>query len=361
MESANSIRLPGRGAQISTANPYSAIRLEEELEQVAGDDEYLSSLGHPATEYFPDESQTIVTENDSPDVGFRYSLNPYRGCSHGCAYCYARPTHEYLGLSAGIDFETKVFVKLRAAELLRDWLARPSWQPEEIVISGVTDCYQPAERRFGVTRACLEVAAECRQPIGIVTKNALVTRDMDQLAQLAEHGAVRVMISVTTLDPALARSMEPRTSAPAARMRAIETLAEAGIPVGVMIAPVIPGLNDSEIPAILSAARTAGATHAGYVMLRLPSTVRPVFLDWLARSLPTHHDKVVSRIRSVRAGRLNDTQFGRRQRGTGPIAEQIERIFRLFVTKLGFAQQPSELNANSFRPPPAADGQLRLF
>ena len=241
--------IKGRGAAIQPANPYLAVRLETDFEQVAEDAEYLAQLGRPPTEYLPDESQTIVAENDSPDVGFRYSVNPYRGCAHGCSYCYARPTHEYLGLSAGLDFETKVFVKYRAAELLRDFLARPSWQPETIVFSGVTDCYQPAERNFRLTRGCLEVAAECRQPVGIITKNALVVRDLDLLNELAAHRAVRVSLSITTLDSQAgphdgathkltggSASCDPRT-------------ADAGIPTNVMVAPIIPGLNDSEIPA----------------------------------------------------------------------------------------------------------------
>ena len=203
--------------------------VEDDFEHVADDAEFVAEHAHPPTEYLPDESQSIVAENDSPDIGFRYSVNPYRGCAHGCSYCYARPGHEYLGMSAGLDFETKILVKHRAAELLRDWLARPSWQPETIAFSGVTDCYQPAEREFQLTRGCLEVAAECRQPIGIITKNALVTRDIDLLAQLAAHNAVRVCVSITTLDAKLARVMEPRTSPPAARLRAIRELSAAGI------------------------------------------------------------------------------------------------------------------------------------
>ncbi len=251
--------MKGRGAAIQPTNPYLPVHVEADLEHMADDGEYLAELGRPPTQYLADESQSIVAENDSPDVGFRYSVNPYRGCSHGCSYCYARPGHEYLGLSAGLDFETKVFVKHRAAELLREFLARPGWRPETIAFSGVTDCYQPAERQFGITRACVAVAAECRQPIGIITKNALVCRDIDLLSQLAAHGAVRVSLSITTLDAKLSRVMEPRTSAPAARLRAIRELNAAGIPANVMVAPVIPGLNDSEIPAVLSAAREAGA------------------------------------------------------------------------------------------------------
>ncbi|MCI0334866.1 MAG: PA0069 family radical SAM protein [Planctomycetes bacterium] len=353
--------IKGRGAAVQPANPYVAVRLESDFEHVAEDAEYLAQLGRPPTEYFPDESQTIVTENDSPDIGFRYSVNPYRGCSHGCAYCYARPYHEYLGLSAGLDFETKVFVKYRAAELLRDFLARPAWQPKTIAFSGVTDCYQPAEREFRITRRCLEVAAECRQPIGIITKNALVVRDMDLLARLAEHNAVRVSLSITTLDPQLARLMEPRTSSPEARLRALRELTAAGIPTNVMVAPIIPGLNDSEMPAILAAAREAGAQWAGYVLLKLPTTVRDVFTDWLRRTYPDRTARIESLIRSTRAGRLNDSRFGHRQVGTGNVAELIADTFRIWTNKLGFADDHPPLNADAFRPPRPANGQLRMF
>jgi DNA repair photolyase len=353
--------IKGRGAAIQPANPYLPVHVEADLEYMADDDEYLAELGRPPTQYLADESQSIVAENDSPDVGFRYSVNPYRGCSHGCSYCYARPGHEYLGLSAGLDFETKVFVKHRAAELLREFLARPKWRPETIAFSGVTDCYQPAEREFGITRACVAVAAEYRQPIGIITKNALVCRDIDLLSQLAAHGAVRVSLSITTLDAKLARVMEPRTSAPAFRLRAIRELNEAGIPANVMAAPIIPGLNDSEIPAILSAAREAGAQNAGYTLLKLPTTVRPVFLDWLERNYPDKADRVQSLIRSTRGGRLNDSQFGRRQVGTGNMAKIIADTFRIWSTKLGYSDDYLPLNADAFRPPTATTGQLRLF
>jgi DNA repair photolyase len=353
--------LKGRGAAVQPPNPYVPVQLESDFEQVASDQEYLDQLGRPPTEYFPDDSQTIVAENDSPDVGFRYSVNPYRGCSHGCTYCYARPTHQYLGLSAGLDFETKVFVKYRAAELLRDFLARPAWRSETIVFSGVTDCYQPAERELRITRACLAVAAECRQPIAIITKNALVTRDIDLLRQLAAHKAVGVSLSVTSLDPQLARLMEPRTSSPEARLRAIRELSAAGIPTNVMVAPVIPGLTDSEMPAILAASREAGATSAGYVLLKLPTTVKDVFTDWLRRAYPERTDRIESLIRSTRAGKLNDSHFGRRQVGTGHIAELIADTFALWTKRLGLDGDREPLNADAFQPPTPASGQLPLF
>lgn len=351
----------GRGAAVQPANPYLSVHCEADLEHVVDDDDYLAALGRPPTEYFSDESQSIVAENDSPDVGFRYSVNPYRGCAHGCSYCYARPGHEYLGLSAGLDFETKVFVKFRAAELLRAFLARPSWRPELIAFSGVTDCYQPAEREFKITRSCVAVAAECRQPIGIITKNALVTRDLDLLADLAAHNAVRVCLSITTLDAKLARAMEPRTSPPEARLRAIRELSAAGVPAALMIGPVIPGLNDSEIPAIMKAAREAGARGANYVLLKLPTTVRDVFQEWLRRSYPYKVARVESAIRSTRAGRLSDSQFGRRQRGAGNVAEMIADTFRVWHTKLGFSDVQEPLNCEAFRPPTPTSGQLQLF
>jgi DNA repair photolyase len=352
--------IKGRGAAIQPNNPYLPVHLEADLEHVEADEEYLEQLGRPPTEYLPDESQSIVAENDSPDVGFRYSVNPYRGCSHGCSYCYARPTHEYLGLSAGLDFETKVFVKYRAAELLREFLSRPKWRPEVIAFSGVTDCYQPAEHEFRITRACVEVAAECRQPVGIITKNALVTRDIDLFRQLAQHRAICVSLSITTLDAKLARVMEPRTSSPEARLRALRELHDAGIPTNVMVAPVIPGLNDSEIPAILTAAREAGAESAGYVLVKLATTVRPVFLDWLERSYPDKADRIQSLIRSVRGGKLNDANFGSRQVGTGNLADLIANTFDLWSAKLGYTDH-RQLNADAFQPPLPTRGQRRLF
>jgi DNA repair photolyase len=239
----------GRGSHLNPTNRFTLIQYENDFEQVEHDEEYLQGLNKPKTEYFIDHARSIVSENDSPDVPFRYSVNPYRGCTHGCSYCYARPTHEYLGLNAGLDFETKVFVKQDAPALFRDFLARDAWRPEPVILSGVTDCYQPAERHFRVTRGCLEVAVKARQPLSLITKNALILRDLDLLRNLAADNLVHTSVSITTLDADLARSMEPRTSTPQARLRAVKTLAAAGVPVRVLIAPVIPGLNDSEIPA----------------------------------------------------------------------------------------------------------------
>lgn len=350
----------GRGAQTNPPNRFESTRRELDLEQLLDEEDLAAALADEPVEYLPDASQSIVTENDSPDVPFRYSVNPYRGCQHGCSYCYARPTHEYLGFSAGIDFERKIMVKHRAAELFRQFLARPGWDAQLVAFSGVTDCYQPAERRYRLTRACLEVALECRQPVGIVTKNALVLRDLDLLQTMAAQRLVHVYLSLTTLDASLARSMEPRTSTPAARLRAIRELAAAQVPVGVMVAPVIPGLNDREIPALLAAAADAGAQAAGYVLLRLPQTVQAVFLDWLERSLPDARERIVAHIRATRGGAMNDSEFGRRMRGSGPMAEQIAQLFRTFARRHRLARGLPECDSSRFQPP-ALTGQLRLF
>lgn len=361
MKSLPATRIKGRGAQTQPANPYLPIQCEEDFSDVADDEELLAERSRPKTVYLTDESQSIVSTNNSPDVPFRYSINPYRGCLHGCSYCYARPTHEYFGLSAGLDFETKVFVKPRAAELFREFLVKPTWQPELIAMSGVTDCYQPAERDFQLSRACLEVAAECRQPIGIVTKNALVTRDIDLHTELAKWRAVQVAVSITTLDAKLARTMEPRTSSPEARLRAISQLREAGVPTQVMVAPVIPGFNDCEIPAILKAARDAGAESAGYVLLRLPTTVEPVFFGWLESFYPNHVEKVASRVRSTRDGKLYRSDFSQRMSGTGELAEQIAITFRVFAGKHGLDRKLPPLCGSEFRPPTIPGRQQTLF
>jgi len=351
----------GRGSQLNPPNRFDRQVTEPDFEQLAFDTEFHSTLANPRTEFLPDVSKSIVSENDSPDVYFRYSLNPYRGCEHGCAYCYARPTHEYLGLNAGLDFEMKIFVKHDAAKLYRDFLSAKSWKPELIMLSGVTDCYQPAERQFKLTRSCLETGFEFRQPMGIITKNALVTRDLDLLIPMASQRLVEVSISITTLNRELAQSLEPRTSSPAAKLRAIQTLANAGIPVRILVAPLIPGLNDSEVPAILKAAREAGASSAGYVLLRLPLTVEPVFREWLERNLPSHRDRIESLIRSTRNGKLYSSQFGERMRGTGEIADQVSQTFKLFRKRLGYADRPPELDYTRFECPKPKTGQLRLF
>jgi len=365
MEPHDSQRTPptfvGRAARKGPPNRFESTRVEDDFEHLEATDEVPEGRRKVATEFLEDTTNTILSENNSPDISFRWSINPYRGCEHGCAYCYARPTHEYLGFDAALDFETKVMVKYRAAELLKNELSRSSWKGDPIAISGVTDCYQPAERRFQLTRACLQVMHDARQPAMIVTKNALVTRDLDLLAPMAAANVVNVSISLTTLDEKLARSMEPRTSTPAARLRAMSTLAEAGVPVQVMVAPVIPGLNDREIPALLEAAKEAGASAASYVLLRLPLTVEPVFLQWIEDNYPLAAERVEAHIRRTRDGGLNSGQFGERMRGQGPYAEQIASVFKVFKRKTGLDQRLPKLDSRQFTPPPNATGQLRLF
>jgi DNA repair photolyase len=341
--------IKGRGASSNTPNRFEKDRYEAEMQEF---DVYLEEEKPLLrTQFIKDSSRSIVTENSSPDVGFRFSINPYRGCEHGCAYCYARPTHEYLGYSAGLDFESKILIKNNASELLREKLMSRSWQPETIAISGVTDCYQPIERKLKLTRSCLEALAEFRNPAGIITKNALVTRDLDVLQELNKYEAVVVYLSVTTLDEQLCADLEPRTSRPQARLKAVETLSKAGIPVGVNIAPVIPGLTDHEMPNILKAAADAGAVSAGYTPLRLPLSVSPLFVEWLQVHRPEKKEKVLSHIRSIRGGELNSSQFGSRMRGQGVYAEQLGKMFKLYTKKFGLNQKPIELSTSHFKKP----------
>ncbi len=312
------------------------------------------------TRYLYDPSRSIVATNESPDVGFDASVNPYRGCSHGCAYCYARPHHEFLGFSAGLDFETRILVKLRAPELLAQRLAQPSWRPQVIGLSGVTDPYQPAERRFRITRGCLEVLARFRNPTALVTKSALVTRDLDLLTELARFRGVSVVLSVTTLDTELQRRMEPRASSPRGRLAAIARLAGAGVPVGVNVAPVIPGLTDHEIPAILAAASAAGASFAGMIMLRLPHGVKTLFDEWLGTHEPGRRLRVRALLREMRGGQLDDSRFGTRGRGEGPYAQQLRSLFALAARRAGLAMRGPALSTEHFGVP-GRPTQLDLF
>jgi DNA repair photolyase len=337
--------LRGRGAAWNPPNRFE--RLHVELEP---DPEL-----HAETQVLRDSSRSILAFNDSPDVGFDVGLNPYRGCGHGCSYCYARPTHEYLGFSAGLDFETKILVKENAPELLRKAISARGWKPKVIALSGNTDPYQPIERKLEVTRRCLEVLAEFRNPVGIVTKSRLVTRDLDVLGELSDHGAVAVVLSVTTLRPELQRAMEPRASTPAKRLDAIRALAEAGIPVGVNVAPVVPGLTDEEMPAILAAASEAGAKFASYILLRLPHGVKELFDTWLEQHVPERRQKVLNRLREMRGGELYDARFSVRGRGEGPWADHLRSVFRVTRSRLGLDRPPT-LNAASFRVPPAPPG-----
>lgn len=355
------VRKPkGRGAKSSPPNRFESVRLEDDFEQVEHDDEFFAASHKLATQFLPDSSQSILSHNDSPDVGFNWSINPYRGCEHGCAYCYARPSHEYLGLNAGLDFESRILVKHDAPSLLRAAISKPSWQGEIIVLSGVTDCYQPIERQYRLTRGCIEVMLAARQAFGIVTKNALVVRDLDLLEQAAGMNLVHVNVSVTTLDAGLARSMEPRTSLPEQRLAAIRQLAAAGVPVRALVAPIIPGLNDQEVPAILSAVREAGASAASYVLLRLPLSVRPVFHDWLAATFPEKLAKIESLIRSTRDGKMYESGFKTRQIGRGNYAEQIAQTFHVFARKVGLGKSLPALDVTLFERP-VDSGQKRLF
>ncbi len=335
----------GRGAAANPPNRFELICHERDPDAPADDGP------GPATQFLRDSSRSIIVTNDSPDVGFDTSINPYRGCENGCAYCYARPTHEYLGFSAGLDFETKVLVKEDAPELLRRELASPRWRPRPVAVCGVTDSYQPVERRLRLTRRCLEVFAEFRNPVTVVTKSRLVTRDADLLAELARFDAAAAYVSITTLDAELARNMEPRATAPAGRLAAVEDLARAGVPVGVFVAPVVPGLTDHELPAILRAAAAAGAKYAGFVLLRLPHGVAELFDDWLRRHYPERREKVLGRLREMRGGALNDPRFGWRMRGWGPLAEQVRALFALGCRLAGLSRDFPALSAAAFRRP----------
>lgn len=342
--------MQARGTRANPANRFEKLVFEADPEGEQRD---------PRTEFLTDSSQSVISTHESPDISFRASLNPYRGCEHGCSYCYARPYHEFLGFSAGLDFEQKILVKPRAAELLRAELMSPRWKPQPLAMSGVTDCYQPIERRLGITRACLDVLAEFQNPVGIVTKNHLVTRDIDLLMALAKVGAASVHISVTTLDPALARILEPRASLPNHRLDAIQKLSMAGIPVGVLVAPVIPGLNEHEIPAILAAARKAGAARAAYTLLRLPLGVKDIFLSWVAEHRPDALGKIEARIRECRGGALTDSRFGSRMRGEGTAAEAIRSLFKMAAAKHGLPSASIPLSTTSFKRP--GDEQLELL
>jgi DNA repair photolyase len=354
-------RVVGRGSSLSPANRFESLSRETDYEQLATDDELLAPERRLATEFLPDNAATIIRENDSPDIPFRYSINPYRGCEHGCAYCYARPTHETLGMNAGIDFETKVLVKHDAVTLLRKELNNRRWQCEPIMMSGVTDCYQPAERRFQLTRGLLEVLLEAHQPVCMITKNSLILRDLDLIRRMAENNLISVAISVTTLDAELARTLEPRTASPDARLRALRELAAAGVPVRAMLAPLIPGLTDCEIPAILAAVKAAGAGGAGFVMLRLPFAVAPIFMHWLRENRPLAAERVESLIRQMRGGKFYKSEFGERMRGSGSYAEGVAKTFNVFLNKLGLDQPWPHLDTSQFRPPEIVHGQRRLF
>lgn len=342
----------GRGTGSNPANRFQKASyelLEEELDHER----------RVVTKYFRDATRSALAKNDSPDIGFTFDLNPYRGCEHGCIYCYARPSHEYLGFSAGLDFESKIMVKPEIHLLLEQEFQKKSWKPSTISLAGNTDCYQPIERKLQLTRKCLEVLLKFRNPVGVITKNALVTRDIDLLTELAKLQLVTVTVSITTLDVKLHRVMEPRTSSPEQRLKTVETLAAAGIPVGVSLAPVIPGLNDSEMPAILKRASENGAQFAFYTMVRLPHGVKDLFIEWLHREFPDRAEKVINRIKEIREGKMNETEFGKRMSGTGEIADSIAQLFDLTCAKYGINARESRLRKDLFIN--RKDGQIDLF
>ena len=349
--------LRGRGAVTNKTG-----RFEKEA-RAAVDDGWgaLGEIEALRTEIHTERPRAIITRNDSPDISFDRSINPYRGCEHGCIYCFARPTHAYMGLSPGLDFETKLFVKDGAAQLLQRELSAPGYQPRTIAIGTNTDPYQPIERTYRTMRSILEVLSAANHPVGIVTKSALVQRDIDILGPMAERGLAKVALSVTTLDPALARKMEPRAASPEKRLETIERLAEAGIPVGVMVAPVIPAINDEEIETILTRAHARGAREAGYIALRLPHEARELFAEWLMQHYPGKARHVLSLVRDMREGKLYDATFGKRMSGTGPYAWMIGRRFEIAVEKIGFAKTRTRLRTDLFRPPAGQGQQLSLF
>lgn len=344
--------LLGRAAASNPANRFESQNLEPSEEELA-------KRNSIKTQVIDDHAASIISRNQSPDIPFDVSLNPYRGCEHGCAYCYARPTHEFLGYSAGLDFESRILVKRDAARLLEAELAKPSWEPKPLSMSGVTDPYQPLEKKLDITRQCLEVLVRCRNPVMLITKNAGVLRDINLLQELAKWDCIQVTLSVTTLDSELAHKMEPRTSSPRQRLEAVQNLNKAGVPAGVMIGPVILGLNDTEIPGIIQAAHDAGARWVHYVPLRLPGAVADVFREWLERELPDKKDRIVNRLKSFRGGRLNTNKFGERFRGQGPWSKEIKHLYQLGCIKAGFKERPAQLSTDHFIPPGVS--QMELF
>jgi DNA repair photolyase len=341
-------KLKGRSAQINPRNRFEKLYVEDFIFDDWYDFDEPGDNNLP-TEYYLDQSRTVIAKNDSYDVGFDYSFNPYRGCEHGCIYCYARPTHEYLGFSSGIDFETKIMVKPDAAHLLEKELQKKSYQPDLIIFSGNTDCYQPVEKKLQITREALKICLKYGNPIAIITKNALIQRDIDIIKEMAELGIVSVTISVTTLNKNIARKMEPRTSIPEMRLKTIEAFAENSIPVGVNVAPVIPGLNDKEIPDIIREASRRGAEFAGYIMLRLPYSVKDLFVEWINREFPEKASKVINSIKSVRKGKLNSSERGIRFKGEGELADTIRKLFQLSCRKYGLNRRAFDLTTEHFK------------
>jgi DNA repair photolyase len=353
---ANSVR--GRGAQSNATGRFESAVRERFDDGWTPDDVEPHQL---TTTVSPEKARVIITKNDSPDIGFSQSINPYRGCEHGCIYCYARPAHAYMGLSPGLDFESKLFFKPHAGELLARELSKPTYKPQVIHVGGNTDPYQPQERRLRVTRQVVEVLSRFNHPFSIITKSALIARDLDLLGPMGTRNLVRAAVSVTTLDRKLARSMEPRAATPERRLQAVRQLTDAGVPTIVMFAPAIPGLNDHELEAVMERARDAGAVGAGYVALRLPLEIKDLFGEWLEADHPDKARKVMSLVRQMRGGKDYDSNWGSRMRGQGPVADMLSKRFELVTKKLGLTGRWGGLDLSQFAVPPKAGDQLTLF
>ena len=356
----NNEKFKGRGAQFNPKNRFDRLNIEN-----FNDDEFDGFYSENSinrkfpTQYFKDNSKTVISINDSKDIDFDYSFNPYRGCEHGCIYCYARPSHEFLGFSSGVDFETKIMVKEDAPKLLENEFRKRNYKPDIIIFSGNTDCYQPIESNLRLTRKALEVCLKYRNPVGLITKNALVLKDLNILKEMSRKDLISVTITITSLDKLLISKLEPRTSVPSKRLETILKLAENKVPVGVNIAPVIPGLNDEEIPLILKAASEMGAEYAGYILLRLPYAVKDLFINWLNYEFPLKANKIINRIKDIRGGKLNNSEFGKRFSGEGEFAETIKRLFSLSCKKYGFNRRDYRLSVEGFRK--KANEQLEMF
>lgn len=349
----------GRGSQSNPKNRFEKLFVDFENPDNDFHSDEESIDVQPGTIFYKDESKSVISKNDSKDLYFNYSFNPYRGCEHGCIYCYARPSHEFLGFSSGMDFETKIMTKEKAPQLLEEEFNKRSYKPEVIEFCGNTDCYQPVERKLGITRRALQVCLKYRNPVALITKNALVLRDIDVLKEMAGLNLVSVMLSITTLNKELANKMEPRTSIPERRLKVIEEMAKNNIPAGVNIAPVIPALNDKEIPEILKNAADCGASFAGYEILRLPYSVKDLFIEWLKREMPDRAERVINSIKSIRGGKLNETEFGKRFTGEGELSETIKNLFNLSCRKYKLNTTRIKITNELFRRNYA--GQLELF
>ena len=352
-------KIRGRGTDINPRNRFEKLHIEE-TEDLYDERNYdPDTVRKIETVFYKDHSKTVIAKNDSPDIPFEYSFNPYRGCEHGCVYCYARPTHEFLGFSSGIDFESKIMVKENSADLLRKTFEKKNYVPKFIMFSGDTDCYQPIERKLEITRKALQVCLEYRNPVSILTKNSLILRDLDIISEMAKFNLVTTSLSITTLNKKLASKMEPRTSAPAKRLDTIEKLSEAGIPVGVNVAPIIPGLNDGEIPEILKQSAKRGATYAFYILLRLPYSIKDLFINWLEREFPDRKEKVLNKIKEIRGGKLNNSDFGKRFKGQGEQANAIRELFNISCRRYNLNERHFNLTTTHFKRP--LGNQIELF